>query len=316
MNIEEEWLKYISFNLSLWIENVNNKKINDCILMVDISLQKSIEESIKNKDNYISYNFNTMKSTAFSSNRNLILFYSDFFQQEELNHLNKKILYLYKSINFDTIKKHENYRNEYIDEKLLKYVYIQRIEPYELISNILDKDFLFKVISNYHNFFSNFFSNYNRRLIYNIKYNDIELKLFSTISDELNLLHKNKLLTSRLAVIIYRLTNLNVEASTTKIGTYFAKCIGSKSQVLNYIRDKDKLFAMRESFFKTKDIRVYDLNKNDLEEKIQLRIANNLINLERNEKLNLETIAKVTNLSINVIKKLEEKALLNQIKLN
>ena len=109
------------------------------------------------------------------------------------------------------------------------------------------------------------------------------------LTSDLNMLDQYKILTSRLAIYIYRCVNFDFSSSTTAIGIYFRKTLGTKSKVFNKKRDSI-LFSKRENF------KAYDLRKNPIED-----MTRKLLQVKC-EALTDEIIADITSLSIEKIK--------------
>ncbi len=108
---------------------------------------------------------------------------------------------------------------------------------------------------------------------------------------DLIMLDQHKILTSRLAIYIYRCANFDFSSSTTAIGIYFRKTLGTKSKVFNKKRNSI-LVSTRDNF------KAYDLKNSPIEE-----IARKLLELKR-EALTDELIANITGLTIKKIRDL------------
>jgi len=125
-------------------------------------------------------------------------------------------------------------------------------------------------------------------------------------SDIMNL--KNfQILTSRLAVVIYRIANLNLDATTTEVGRYFHRELGSKSKTYNYrLMYKQTEADIGLNIAKDlggKNFKAYDLRIDESERNTKIQIALKLIKLKKCP-LDADTIGKLTDLPIKEIEKL------------
>lgn len=118
---------------------------------------------------------------------------------------------------------------------------------------------------------------------------------------DIEMLKQDRILTSRLGVVFYRVFK-DINASTTAIGRYYHKQIGSKSKTfkINNSRITPKDFIYKEAF------KAYDLNVDERENSLKTKIAKNFISLNI-KKLNAENIAKATELSLKEVEKLINK---------
>jgi hypothetical protein len=110
------------------------------------------------------------------------------------------------------------------------------------------------------------------------------------IYNEVTLFKEKQILTSRLAVLLYRVCTLDVLASTTKVGRYYANKTGSRSKVFKNVSPVGKDLH-------TKSFKAYDLSVNEKEMKVRKEIAMNLIS-EPKVNLELDEIAKITKLPL------------------
>jgi len=201
----------------------------------------------------------------------------------------------------------EHIQSKKIKVKLndIKFENIEKIDPYQTIQN---KDELLQFItSSYNKVFLNMTmgDEYLYHVTNGIKIqskiiernkpiaSDIDFK--NILNSDISLLKQYDILTSRLAVIVYRIANLKPYASTTECGRYFREKVGSKSKAFSF--NQYKAWGSRYAF------RAYDLNVNDIKLEIQKEIAKKLINLKI-KKLDKKKISEVTNLPIDYIDKL------------
>jgi len=133
----------------------------------------------------------------------------------------------------------------------------------------------------------------------------------NNLFEDVEMLSGYKVLTSRLAVIMYRLCLLDIHATTTKIGRSIYALTGTKSKtftvkMLLNITKNNQLYISKDLLHK--HFKAYNLNVNDKEVAIRIEIANNLLSFNVDE-LTLEMIAKSTNLPLQTIEKLSHNLL-------
>ena len=187
-----------------------------------------------------------------------------------------------------------------------KFETIEKVDPYQII---LMEDELYKFITeSYNQKFLNIIigDTYLYHITKQTKIkSEIQHKYQPIVSEsefdlmlkvDIELLKEHKILTSRLAMVVYRIANLTPYADKTECGRYFRKKVGSKSKV--FPRTKYKIPGIKYAF------RAYDLNVvNDIKLETQKEIAEKLINLKI-KKLDNMKISEVTNLPIDDIDKL------------
>ncbi len=167
--------------------------------------------------------------------------------------------------------------------------FIERVGPYDLLIN--NRNFLW--INEYLIFMLNRYSIFWNEDKYDsllVKGTTFKEKTYSTdMKNDISLFVSSNILTSRLAVIVYRIAFIDLEANTTKIGIYFHKISGTKSKTLNFKTHKIRRLPdlLKPSF------KAYDFNVNDVEVNIRKEIAMKLLSLDINE-LDAKVIAEVT----------------------
>lgn len=139
-----------------------------------------------------------------------------------------------------------------------------------------------------------------------INYTHPDPEANSDIKTDLSILETYNILTSRLAVLIYRVAMLNPLETTTQAGRYFHKQLGSKSKTFNKLKllgNKQKRNnPQRQNEYNFKG---YDLSVNEAEAAIKKEIAKALLSfLNNNKKLDIDAVAKVTKLPLEEVKKL------------
>jgi len=118
-------------------------------------------------------------------------------------------------------------------------------------------------------------------------------------------LKKSNVLTSRLAIVLYRFAFLDYSASHTFIGRYIHKLFGVKSKTMNY-KSSALIQCPLHNDLRNKNFKAYDLSINESEIAIRKEIAKNLISLG-SSKINSKDIAKVTGLTDKIVDTLKKK---------
>lgn len=298
-----------------WFNTLLSGKINETILLLfgaNTETIKKIKKSARfeNISLQIIYNLRDITCNLSLSNKNTILNIS----REDFTNENysKNLYYLMSSNRFlfvheqnDFFKKYDYFKREQyfsemeITDKNEDMYYIGKSDPFSILQRYNESELkdLFKFHLPFglaslldfgdHRLFDKtsiqFFHNHENL------YRDIEM------------LKQDKILTSRLAVVFYRIFK-DINASTTAIGRYFHKEIGYKSKTYktNSLRVIPKDFIYKEAF------KAYDLNVDEREKLLKTKIAKNLITLEI-EQLNAENIAKATELPLQEVEKLMNK---------
>lgn len=124
---------------------------------------------------------------------------------------------------------------------------------------------------------------------------------------DLELIHEDKkildtynILSARFANYLYKFAYFDFDASSTKIGIEVRKLLGVKSKTINNIRTIDIMFPKGRTF------KGYDLSV-DKHLDIKIKIAHKLIKIGNTKKLDLTTIAEITELPIKKVKNLYRK---------
>jgi hypothetical protein len=215
------------------------------------------------------------------------------------------LLYVPKKNNF--YSNFDNYINPDINKDTTintlmeedKYLfYIEPTDPFNLIKVKTDDElitfFKFTINDGYLSWFG-----YKK---YNLLTHDINVDsedIFEVIKTDLTMLRVNQILTSRLAVLIYRIAKLKPSATVSEVGRYFHKQTGSKSKTLNYelIKKQKTLKGVDLDInLKGKNFKAYDLTVNEFEIAIRKDIAMKLESLNL-QGLDSKTIAEITQYS-------------------
>lgn len=299
-----------------WIENIKKGNMNDSILCIYDStlIQTLAEEDKKYKYNKILELINLCDSRVVNSlkkNSNFILYFNSIKNYKCLKNIKDiKFLYIDKKI----LKSDRVNVNE---DSIKSYLTICKSEPYDFLMLDIDYKIKSQIVKYYLDFFVRFLQIKEEIFLMETGYiefnlNKPDIHISCIVENELRILEKNKIITSRLAIFIYRLFSFDIEASSTKIGRYFAEKTRSKSKVLT-----------RKAFFKKvgniigydfSAIRVYDLSVDEKTESIKKEIAIRLLNISGEKRLDVKTISEAVSLDIKIIQALEDNVILRKIK--
>lgn len=216
-----------------------------------------------------------------------------------LRSISRPMLYLKDSeINFYFDEIEENF-NLSINKEDRHLYYVEHLSIENLL---LDKDYLY-----IEDFLLNSISKYImtmslNTLIKDTSYKKTNFRIDDLIEQDISLLVHYEILTSRLAIILFRLSFLDSEANKTKVGRYFSDKLHCKSKTINlqhlYLEDIFLLDLGEKSF------RGYDLTlKPKTEEEIRVEIAIKLKKYKVDEKI----IFKATRVSKEMLLKARSK---------
>lgn len=305
-----------------WFLNVCNGRTNDTVLLLFDATDffiKDLEKQLKPYNQTFSLINNHLKmfENKLGSDINIILNISSekLIKNEEYV---KDLYYLFSKTTFLFVHEESNlFSNElefYLSGTLTSYdtytvkknqrhlFYLELIEPYKLIKNCSASELKNILKFNVKYGFISLFK--NMKYTYLIDQLNIEdAHSFDNIYSDLKMLDSSKILTSRLAVVIYRST-LNIKATTTAIGRYFHKKTGSKSKTIKVNNPNIKIQSndlIDKGYYKA-----YDLSVNESEILIRKEIAEKLISLDL-KSLNAVAISTVTKLPIDDVEKMINK---------
>lgn len=270
--------------LKIWFDNVVNYKQNNKILFID-NIDENIIIRIKdyylkksNIKTFIKINFlyskNISETSPINSNSLVYLKSANAFATFDI--LDKEIIYV---SDFSFIKEFEIFINSFDLNNQSK-----KIDRINYSNYLLVKKEEFKnVIKNKENLFE----------MIRIRKNVLEKILgkgFIFQEEHLNILKNKNILTASLGQYLYRIFTLDFSSSVTKIGTTIRKDLKLKSKTFSH-----KFLTDRKT--NNHNLKAYDLNiNNTIETDIKIKIAKNLLDLQY-EKLDLKTIAKITELT-------------------
>lgn len=266
-----------SNNLILnWIEKAIKNEINDEILLLIFDHHKSRKENIKKDfENSLQLNKNCFHIIDLDNlnnlenldkNSNIILFTNNYINCNKLANTDHKILsHIYLSQNI----MEKNLRNLLFNKEILKkepprinkfeecLYFIQKRNPLEVIATLnytvikshIFSMFIQKVPNREFKILDNLNILQSKRFIYGNYYWRLQ------IEKEIELLCQEKILTSRLAIAIYRATTLKFNDSNTRIGKFYNEKLGMKSSSFHLTN------IIVESDVKYVKLKVYHLDK-------------------------------------------------------
>ncbi|RXK06484.1 hypothetical protein [Halarcobacter bivalviorum] len=294
---KEQELNQIRYSLvGNWLYKIKEGYINNEILIFFGFNSDSNEElnnfkkslPLKHKGNtfLVSAEFDKFKKVEPLSS-NIVLTTKRTIDFSVFDRTDKEFLF----INYEAFERNGGF--EYIQsnwEEFSQTPFIQKYdEPWFFIKKYNPIDIIFKRTDAIENFLYLIFDD---QKTFNIEdKNSVFYRgYYFNIKDDLAFLISENILTSRLAIIIYKLANLNSNANETEIGRFYKKELGTRA-----LNKSNKNFGIS-------NIKCYVLNSSStIEEKTRLEIATNLL---KSTKLSSQLISEVTGLNKNIIDKL------------
>lgn len=278
-------------NEILELENISYSPEFNTIYLINNIDYSSIKEKI---------NLEIVNIILFSSDSNVITSYVDyrkifiFFNYDS----NEPLKNIFSFFNKDTLK---DYSDIKITEKDRLKIYLEKQNPILLLKSdyeVFKEYLLYKLFDSTQPIYKSF-----NHLIKETKYDKYLVNkniLKKLIFFELMLLKEKNILTSTLAMLIYKITTLDLKADKTKIGNYYRKQLGIKSKNQYYLNKllEDSHSKDIEEFLK--QAKVYDLNNSQIilsnEDILKIRIAKKLF-LKNKLNLTSNEIQEITELS-------------------
>lgn len=280
-----------------WFINVKKHLTNEEILIIQTNQdnKKYLQDHFHNSE-YTNLKIDELfllKDSKLNERENInLLFIEDscinLYNLTILEKKNTKILFIKITNKNDFINLLES---DKLENKTLcknsKFFYLQK-QPYS--STITDN-------IKYAEFFILHLLKNNDKLSFSIPYvenallRNIRNVTLETILNDIEYFYFSNVLTSRLAIFVYKLSTFNLRLSDKTIGTIYAKKYNS-SKVFNNKR------------FNISNTKGYYIGERIKDVKVKKNIANNLIKLTH---LSFEDIAKVTELNIDIVESLKYK---------
>lgn len=309
-NIDEKTKNTLINN---WFYNCyNNRNNNDVVLILDFSYTR--------KDTFERNRFTIIDCDVplitIEKKKNTILNNYNIEVLEKLSNLGCSFILCEEKKIFDFIPKDLKLEEVDVSEEERYHYYIEKFNPLEFL-NYSDNDEIISYILNIFNITKDDSITINRKRLINTfliteqsTYGD--KYLYQELENDIYLYKEYKLLTARLSMIMYRIAFISPFASASTSGRYFREKIGTKSFTIN-IKSKNTInrYFIRDNSIKMpeynvyqKSLKVYDLNISQ-ETHIRREIASNILTTSLFDK-DFNTIAKVTGLTIDEVKKLVE----------
>lgn len=317
-----------------WLYNFKNKKPNSDILFIDFKGEEqyaTIKKFILEIDRDCNIVRNNKLDTDVEPSKNY-LFYNGLENYKKLSLEDKNIVIVSSSpLNFNHFKIYEKpvlflgverlYALENIENysetpdiprKMRHLFYIEQTNPIELVKskNIeAVRNFLYFRLFEQNEIFRNPLVRIGSVIKKTNFEESNELNLLKElINRDLILLENKKILTSRLAVVLYKVATLDTNENITVIGRYYGNALNIKSKNFYsvYQEFSDDFEQSKGVFknFKKKSFKGYELGKATMSEyETRIEIAKNLI---QNTILDTQTISIVTSLSKEEINKLRK----------
>lgn len=246
-----------------WFLNIINNRLNKEILLiteVDNILIKKLKEKYKNYKLKV-FNINEVTSVnnlkELEPNINILLIGNSFMNIQKIQNLDYKILYAeYKNIktcnyllgnsnlifNIKKLISMEYYEIKF-DKKINSYLfYIEKKDPIEIINsknfNYIYNNTLYLFVRAKYRLFKNIEEIQSNRKCYH--------EIFERhVEKDINYFLQKEILTSRLAIAIYKSSTLDFLATNTKIGNFFSKKFGTKSKTHRSNKETFKAYNLK-----------------------------------------------------------------------
>ena len=307
--------EFLDVVLKNWFYNLKNGNINKEILILIYSgkaddllkINPHIRFKVKSHLAHKNINYSVLNDNNFNQ---IIIIESIQEINIDLEKIDKKMIVVSSTHNF--YKNPEEYSNaQYnnemnLNENALNSLYIKKENIDELIQNSKQKD-LYNLILKKLFILRNMYLNIDQIVMQNIQMGN---SFNENLSGDIEMLNRHEILTARLAVIIYRVFSLKINANITEIGRKINLITGAKSKtftpkmIVNLLNHQKTFLSP--DLIKKKSFKAYNLNVNELEHKIRIEIANELLSFNPKE-LSFDLISKATKLPIETIKKLDTK---------
>lgn len=304
--------------ISQWLHRAENEEKNEELLFLD-KMESNVDEIKKKLNNLFRHSYQILDVDSYIYDKkwmrgakNIILYSTSRYTNKfPIKYIEERILFVGEE--YDFLKKIEKYSMQNNETNISnRYLYyVENLEPLNIIYNVNLKSFIDKRIK----YIQSIYFNKNHSILFNgIDY--VENNNTKIIEEDI-IFFDMGILKSRLAVLIYRISTLNLNASITEAGRYYSRELGIKSKTYN-IELLKKLKNIQTLPFYTadsilnlkKNFKAYDLNSKESEDKIRKEITKRLVDfMEKDDVLNIENISKITKLSRDEIRKLTLKGI-------
>lgn len=256
-----------------WFYNLINNKINDEILLLVLPCSNYQREGFKDSfDKLQTKNYELIEISSIESinelekNKNIIILGHPRMNIDLLNNLRRCVLHaswegaykLFLSDEHIEVIRKSSIRKSILEKNSYLYFFKQR-EPIRLLNS-----FSRRQISDYI-FYSSIYSRkdipfyFIATLLPDKFMHKYEGEQYSSdweeiIYKDIFYLSQSHILTSRLAILIYKVTTLQLDDSTTRIGRYYRQQLGVKSKT---VRLPQKIYMIPENITKAYDLTEY-----------------------------------------------------------
>lgn len=294
-------LQNYTSQLITWLNNLKQNKLNDEILCIFLEIKK-----VDNFENFLSKRINILKDTFTKNNINSSSY--EIFDSQNFDNLSKIKSDLNNiiicNIGMDILKINDcNSKlicvlfNDLITKKPdfqsnIEYIYINKQEPLFLLKeHSIKSEKENNIAQNYSKAYYNYNTIYNMIFLAFKYYGNIKSfksdnllasKFFvKELEYDIDVLCYRNILTSKLAIALYKITTLKFNDSNTKIGTYYKKNLGITSkttQLPNFEKEKIIIKMLREKKIEISPLEAvnyYNKNKDKFEEK-EIKYISNL----------------------------------------
>ena len=245
------------FLIKQWFRKLMNNKINDTALVL-FDAEESFVLGLRHKlKDYKNVNFLEIThldgNSILNLSSELLLRKGNFLDRTHNFLLERKSLFIPKRSKFYT-EKFESYF-EYDDNDNFDYTptsnerylyYIEKLEPYDIVKNYsADELNEFLEFNIEHGFISLLGK---QKYDYLLNQIDINIRSNDRFKNDLKMLEKQKILTARMGVLIFRVAE-NIKATTTAIGRYYYKQTGSRSKTIR-VKTSDIITLSKDLIYK------------------------------------------------------------------
>jgi len=288
-----------------WFYNINNDITNKDILLINFKSKSVYNEFIKS--NYFKKNNNllitslqklTIKDLNNMGKKSIILVENkevSFGHLEVLKDENIKILFCGIS-NFDEVKnyiKPSNFSSQKprILSQYLYHFYLQNLDPLDIIYNISYAKYF---ISSFLDYERNNDLSFNQQSIKLFLFRNIQTITIDTMLNDIKYLEHSSILTSRLAIFLFKICTFYCNATDKEIGTYYASKLKIRSRVYN-----NKRFNISN----TKGYYIKNMQQRT-ENNVKINIASYLLNKNA---CDINILSQATGLSLSALEDLIER---------
>ncbi len=288
--------------LDNWIINFNENRENEHIIYVD---NENIDSFAERK--FPVCELSNLNEEIVKKNKNLIIIRDKYRYLLFKNNLLKSLLLKKGIIYIESSKIFlDRFSNKKTDDNkvniLFTFMDIQELLSQEnMIDTIVKRR---RIIESIFNKKINFLEDSDKRIKYQ------EISEMNLLEEHINIYlnSEKEILTAKLANFIYKICTVHYDTTSTFIGRFLYKEFRQKSKTFTFkmLLQRSKK-GLSVSFDRFSAFKAYDLNIDLVELNAKIKIAQKLLALSNNKKLDEHTISEVTELPLKEIKKLLKK---------